>query len=89
LNKFRVQLGDKVKDTVSGLEGIAVARSEYLNGCRQIAIEMAAEKGERKTEWVDEQRVAILECEAFKPLPSSAKTGGEMGAHTPPRDGAL
>lgn len=29
-----VQLGDKIRDTVTGLEGIATVRYTYMNGCR-------------------------------------------------------
>lgn len=32
------KLGDKLKDLVSGMEGIAVSRIEYLNGCIQYGI---------------------------------------------------
>ena len=38
----RPKLGDKVKDTVTGCVGIAVARTELLNGCPQITIQPRA-----------------------------------------------
>ena len=34
-----IDLGVIVKDKVSGLKGYAVARIEYLNGCKRIAIQ--------------------------------------------------
>ncbi len=34
-----VNLGDKVKDKVSGFTGIATARHEYLNGCVRISVD--------------------------------------------------
>lgn len=36
MNKF--QLGDRVKDLVSGFEGICTGRLEYLNGCVQYQV---------------------------------------------------
>ena len=34
-----IQLGDHVKDTVTGLKGVAVGRSEWLYGCRRITVQ--------------------------------------------------
>lgn len=38
MTKGQIGLGCKVRDLVSGLEGIAVSRVEYLNGCIQYGI---------------------------------------------------
>ncbi len=35
---WKVELGDKVKDKITGFIGIAVARTEFLNGCVQYTI---------------------------------------------------
>jgi hypothetical protein len=34
-----MNLGDKLRDRVTGFEGIAVARTEWLNGCVRFAIQ--------------------------------------------------
>ena len=34
-----IQLGDRVKDKVTGFEGIAVARTEWLYGCIRIEVQ--------------------------------------------------
>ena len=34
-----IQLGDKVKDPITGITGIAVARTILLHGCARIAIQ--------------------------------------------------
>jgi len=53
-----IKLGRKVKDVVTGLEGIATGRAEYFNGCVQIFIEPKVNKdGEVKGRWVDEVQV--------------------------------
>ena len=35
---FKFELGDLLKDRVTGLVGVAIARIEYLNGCRQYCL---------------------------------------------------
>lgn len=53
---MKIRLGSKVRDTITGFEGIAVARTDWLNGCARIGIQ-AAELQEGKVmdiEWIDE-----------------------------------
>ncbi len=75
-----IQLGNKVRDTLTGFTGIAVARTEWLHGCSRFAIESPKlDKNGKPTDaqWFDEQRVELLE--ATKPVVSvvsQAKTGG-------------
>ena len=59
----KIELGAKVKDKISGLEGIATARIEYLNGCIQYAISPPVDKDGniRKDWWIDEQQLEELE----------------------------
>lgn len=83
-----VKLGSKVRDTITGYEGIATARSEFLNGCVSIQItrtEMTKD-GDAKADWFDEQRVALVEENVFRAQPSPATAGGPQSY--PPRDGA-
>jgi len=39
-----INLGDKVRDKVTGFTGIAVVRSTYLNGCDRICIQPEVKK---------------------------------------------
>jgi len=34
-----INLGDKVKDTVSGFQGVAIARHTYEQGCERISVQ--------------------------------------------------
>jgi len=55
-----IKLGEIVRDSISGFEGVAVARAEYLNGCISYQVEPARlnEDGSiPKAEWFDEQRL--------------------------------
>ena len=42
--KEEIKLGDKVKDSVTGIIGIVTARTKFLNGCIQYSIERQVPK---------------------------------------------
>lgn len=44
MSKHKFELGNKIKDLVSGVEGITTGRIEYLNGCVQYNITPPADK---------------------------------------------
>lgn len=80
-----VKLGSKVRDVITGFEGIATGRTVYLNGCVHVLVTRGVvdEKGMPVSDWFDEQRVQTLEVGAFKAQPSEATAGGPAPA--PPR----
>jgi hypothetical protein len=63
-----VNLGDKVKDKVTGLTGIAVAKTLYLQGCARFAVQPQDLKDGRPVEvyWVDEPQLEVIEVGAIK-----------------------
>jgi hypothetical protein len=73
-----VNLGDKVKDNITGFWGIVTARCEYLYGC--VRVQVTSKKLDEKNKeielWFDEQRLDKT---------SKAKTGGPQKA--PPKRG--
>lgn len=73
-----ISLGKKLKDRVSGMEGIATARIEYLNGCVQWAIHPEWTKDFQKNEsfWIDEKQIEVL-GEGLADIKQEA-TGGSM-----------
>ena len=53
-----IKLGDKVKDSVTGFSGTAVARAEYLHGNPRVAVAALSHDGKDvKEEWMDEGRL--------------------------------
>jgi hypothetical protein len=71
-----IELGCRVRDRISGFEGIASGRADYLTGCTQYAV---AAKGlhEGKPvawQWFDELRLEVVEQAALK-LPQSGLPG--------------
>ena len=75
-----VKLGSRVKDWITGFQGIAIGRVEYLYGCSQILIipETLKEDNVRESKWFDEQRVLLIEeIPVFVSELSSATAGGD------------
>lgn len=59
----RIQLGDEVKDIVTSYQGIVIAVTEWLNGCRRIIVRPRAlgKDGEMpKNEQIDENQLVIV-----------------------------
>ncbi len=56
--KESIQLGDRVKDGITGFSGVVTGIAEYLYGCRRLQVESEKlEGGSPKTEWFDIDRV--------------------------------
>ena len=56
-------LGKKVKDKIMGLEGIAITKCIYLNGCIQYAIQAKIDKDGAvpNEKFVDEQQLIVMD----------------------------
>jgi hypothetical protein len=57
-----IQLGQTVKDKLTGFTGLVTGRCEYISGCHQILIQPPV-KGENEfvePHWLDEERVETL-----------------------------
>lgn len=73
-----IQVGQKVKDTITGLTGVATMKATYLNGC--IAFLVTPRRRllrDHDPEWVSSVRlVAVDEKPAVEPPKSEKPTGG-------------
>lgn len=79
---FRISLGSKVKDCVTGFSGVVTGRAEYLTGCRQYSVMGRAKDGKSGDGmWFDEDRLEIV----GKPvvLPRKANNGGPADCEAP------
>lgn len=65
-----INLGDKVKDTVTNYTGIVVGISYYLQGCRQIGVKSQELKDGKPMNaiWFDEPQLKIVKKGVVKPL---------------------
>lgn len=79
-----IELGDKVKDPVTGIEGIAYLRISYLQGCDRIGIQepVIREKGKEAIVpdiyHVDEPQLVIIKKQIIKKAKVTT-TGGPSG----------
>ncbi len=56
-----IELGSKVKDSITGFKGTATARCVYLNGCIQYEITSSSLKdGAPLKEWFDEGQLKVV-----------------------------
>jgi hypothetical protein len=57
-----VELGDRVKDKIAGLEGIVIGITNYLYGCQRVAIQPETAKDGQPAEafYVDTPQVEIV-----------------------------
>lgn len=63
-----INLGDKVKDSITNCIGIAVAKVSYLQGCDRIAIQSIMDKKGIIPEWryFDEPQLIVLKSKIIK-----------------------
>ncbi len=76
--KKKIKLGDKIRDKITGFEGVAIAYAEWMNGCNRWASQPTelSDKGKpREAEWFDEQQVELAKAEA---APKRKPSGGPM-----------
>jgi hypothetical protein len=72
-----VELGRKYRDVVTGFEGVAASKTEYLNGCRRIGLERLNDKGDEVISLVfDEPNLEKLPGSNVRAVFQGAETGG-------------
>ena len=83
----KIELGDKVKDQISGLAGIAYQIADCLHGCRRVHVEPATLGKDGKLQeayWFDETRLTVVKKGAFKQPPGLSKSAPEVRPGGPP-----
>lgn len=75
-DKQPAQLGDEVKDSVSGFRGVVVAVTDWLNGCKRITVQPPIKKDGTLpgTETFDAEQINVVHAGRVKATPSL--TGG-------------
>lgn len=73
---FKIELGKKVKDNITGFEGTTIARAEYLNGCIQYQLESNEPTKPGCDIWIDEQRLMPKEKKKKEQPPRVTYSGG-------------
>ena len=59
---MKIKLGQKLRDTISGFEGIAICRTEWLNGCFRVSLQGRVDKDGKLPEsyTFDEPQLEII-----------------------------
>ena len=72
-----INLGDLVKDKVTGFIGTAVSKIEYITGCIQFGVlpKMGKDKKYPECNYIDDERLVIIKT---KEQIKTKITGGEM-----------
>lgn len=72
----KLQLGDTVKDSITGFQGIAVGRTAWLYGCDRIGVEPREMKDGKTIDiaWFDEARLVVLKAGTIRV--AQVSTGG-------------
>ncbi len=73
----RIEFGSKVRDTITGFEGIVRSYNEWDNGCVKYAVQGRVKDNGKSPEfeWIDAQQLEILEP---APKKEAKLTGGPM-----------
>jgi hypothetical protein len=84
-----IELGSRVRDAITGFEGIATSRAEFLYGCVRYGIESESlDKDDKPMEaqFFDEYRIEVLEEAGFL-LPDKKSKKGKKGKKDEPPGG--
>ena len=59
---MKVELGDTVKDTITGFSGVVLGIADYYNGCRRVQVQpKKLIKNEMiEAEWIDEVQLKVI-----------------------------
>lgn len=83
-NRTAIKLGDRVRDRITGFEGIVIGITEWLYQCRRPIVQATSLNNDGKptgSESFDEDQLEIIESGAFspkavEPVEAPEKTGG-------------
>lgn len=80
ITQWTVQLGDEVEDAVSGMRGIVVARTEWLNGCLRATVQppMGEDKKLPSSESFDHEQLNVITAKKVTPKAEERRTNGPM-----------
>jgi len=83
---FKIKMGAKVKDVITGFVGVVTARTEWLSGCvRYLVSPQKLDKEGKPVEgqWIDEQQLGLMTGGVKL---AARPAGGPKPAATRPRD---
>jgi len=79
MHDFTFNLGDEVKDKITGYKGVIRARSQYLTGCNTYGIQsqkLTKEEAPQDWKWFDEDQLSLLTTQKVTFRKEVRRTGG-------------
>lgn len=70
-----IVLGNRYRDSVSGWEGVATARYEYMNGCVRIELAATDKDGAPKSYVFDQEQVIAVDAPPVERAPKVPSGG--------------
>lgn len=83
--EFLFELGEMVKDTITGLEGVVIGKTKWISGCVRYGLQPKGLKDgiPLDEQWFDEQRLEQIEA-AVAPAARKPGPGGPQNDPSPP-----
>jgi len=65
---FKIELGSRVRDAVTGFEGVVTVRSDYMTGCNRYLVQPPVSQEGKYVDGVffDEAQLEVMEVPAAK-----------------------
>jgi hypothetical protein len=81
---MKIELGNKARDIVSGLEGLVTGRAVYINGCVQYCVKptIGADGKMPESWWIDEAQIEVTGPGIAVPAPLRAVGGPQESPGT-------
>jgi hypothetical protein len=81
-NDYEAQLGDEVKDIITGFHGIATAKTTFLNGCVRVSVTPPVDNDGKYVDdrWFDVEQIEVVQRGKVNPkpaLPTATSNGGD------------
>lgn len=78
-----IKLGDRVQDRITKLEGIVVAITDWLYGCRRLSVQPEMSKDGKPVDMfvVDDPQARLLKKDAVAPAASADDSPPSPGPH--------
>ena len=79
----RINIGDRVKDDVTGLQGIVTGIVDYISGCQQLLVQPPVDNDGKfvSSHWIDEDRLEVVDAGAITITPRAQQV--HPGADAP------
>lgn len=60
----RIEMGDKVRDNITGFIGVVIGKTQYITGCNQVLVQPPIKQEDGsfvEGRWIDEERLEVVE----------------------------